>query len=57
MIDGDLARKLGDVGVDLRAMGIQWGRRPDYQPACSATNRDLLLLRFVHYFRLRRPGR
>lgn len=50
MIDGDLARKLGDAGVDLGAMGIQWGRRPDHPPACSLTARDLQLLRFVHDF-------
>ncbi|HEV7773881.1 MAG TPA: replication-relaxation family protein [Conexibacter sp.] len=50
MIDGDLARKLGDAGVDLGVMGIQWGRRPERLPACSVTDRDLRLLRFVHDF-------
>jgi hypothetical protein len=50
VIDGDLARKLGDAGVDLGVMGIQWGRRPDRLPACSVTDRDLRLLRFVHDF-------
>lgn len=50
MIDGDLARKLGDAGVDLGVMGIQWGRRPERAPACSLTDRDLRLLRFVHDF-------
>ena len=47
MIDGDLARKLGDAGVDLGVMGIQWGRRPERLPVCSVTDRDLRLLRFV----------
>ena len=50
MIDGDLARKLGDAGVDLGVLGIQWGRRPDRPPACTVTDRDLRLLRFVHDF-------
>jgi hypothetical protein len=50
VIDGDLARKLGDAGVDLGVMGIQWGRRPERPPACSVTDRDLRLLRFVHDF-------
>jgi hypothetical protein len=50
VIDGDLARKLGDAGVDLGVMGIQWGRRPERLPACSVTDRDLRLLRFVHDF-------
>jgi hypothetical protein len=50
VIDGDLARKLGDAGVDLGVMGIQWGRRPERMPACSVTDRDLRLLRFVHDF-------
>jgi Replication-relaxation len=50
VIDGDLARKLGDAGVDLGVMGIQWGRRPERAPACSVTDRDLRLLRFVHDF-------
>lgn len=50
MIEGDLARKLGDAGVDLGVMGIQWGRRPERPPACSVTDRDLRLLRFVHDF-------
>jgi hypothetical protein len=50
VIDGDLARKLGEAGVDLGVMGIQWGRRPERPPACSVTDRDLRLLRFVHDF-------
>jgi Replication-relaxation len=50
VIDSDLARKLGDAGVDLGVMGIQWGRRPDRSPACSVTDRDLRLLRLVHDF-------
>ena len=50
MIDGDLARKLGDAGVDLGVMGVQWGRRPESPPACSVMDRDLRLLRFVHDF-------
>jgi hypothetical protein len=50
LIGDDLTRKLGDAGVDLGAMGIQWGRRPDELPACSVTARDLRLLRFLHDF-------
>src|SRR6187551_309488 len=44
------ARKLGDAGVDLGAMGIQWGKRPDELPTCSIQDRDLRLLRFLHDF-------
>jgi hypothetical protein len=50
VIDGDLTRKLAGAGVDLGVMGIQWGRRPERPPACSLTDRDLRLLRFVHDF-------
>ena len=50
MIDDDLTRKLGDAGVDLGAMGIQWGNRPDELPTCSIQDRDLRLLRFLHDF-------
>jgi hypothetical protein len=49
-MDADLTRKLGDAGVELGAMGIQWGRRPEELPACSVTPRDLRLLRFLHDF-------
>ncbi|MFY9580130.1 MAG: replication-relaxation family protein [Gaiellaceae bacterium] len=50
MIDDDLARKLGDAGVDLGVMGIQWGERPDELPTCSITDRDVRVLRFLHDF-------
>lgn len=50
MIDDDLTRKLGEAGVDIGAMGIQWGKRPNEAPACSITDRDLRLLRFLHDF-------
>lgn len=49
-MDADLTRKLGEAGVDLGAMGIQWGTRPASPPACSVTDRDLRLLRFLHDF-------
>jgi hypothetical protein len=49
-VDADLTRKLGEAGVDLGAMGIQWGTRPARPPACSVTDRDLRLLRFLHDF-------
>lgn len=50
MIDDDLTRKLGEAGVDIGAMGIQWGKRPDKLPTCSIQDRDLRLLRFLHDF-------
>jgi hypothetical protein len=50
LIGADLTRKLGAAGVDLGAMGIQWGKRPDELPAWSVTARDLRLLRFLHDF-------
>ena len=50
MIDDDLTRKLGEAGVDIGAMGIQWGKRPDKLPTCAIQDRDLRLLRFLHDF-------
>ncbi len=50
MIDDDLTRKLGEAGVDIGAVGIQWGKRPDKLPTCSIQDRDLRLLRFLHDF-------
>jgi hypothetical protein len=50
VIDDDLTRKLGEAGVDIGAMGIQWGKRPAVPPACSIQDRDLRPLRFLHDF-------
>ena len=46
----DLDERLVESGIDLGAMSIQWGTRPNRPRPITITRRDLQLLRFLHDF-------
>lgn len=50
MSGGDLDGRLVESGLDLGAMAIEWGARPERHRSIAVTRRDLQLLRFLHDF-------
>ena len=46
----DLDDRLVESGIDLGAMAIEWGARPERTRSIAVTGRDLKLLRFLHDF-------